>query len=161
MPDYQKGKVYCIRCNETNDVYVGSTTLKLGLRMSQHRSDYKTRHTASNRSSFEILQYPNAYIKLIELFPCDTKEQLNKREGEMIRSMDCVNKRIEGQTPKEYYDTHRDQKKVYAEIHSEKIKAYQKQYKETHKPTPEKTSEYNRRAYKKKTLQEISQSEQH
>jgi len=52
--------------------------------------------------SGEILQYPDAYIELIENFPCENKEQLNKREGEIIRSMDCVNKRIAGRTMPEY-----------------------------------------------------------
>ena len=33
MPDYQKGKIYKIISNETDDVYIGSTTQSLSLRL--------------------------------------------------------------------------------------------------------------------------------
>lgn len=99
MSDYSKGKIYAIRSHSIDKVYVGSTTQPLSKRMAEHRSCLKLNR---NRMSGEILQYPDAYIELIENFPCENKEQLNKREGEIIRSMDCVNKRIAGRTMPEY-----------------------------------------------------------
>ena len=55
--------------------------------------------------------------KLLEEFPCANKMQLNRREGELIRTMDCVNKRIEGRTLAEYYVDNKqeilEQKKQY------------------------------------------------
>lgn len=40
------------------------------------------------------MEHPDHYIELVELFPCYDKDQLEKREGEIIRSLSCVNKNI-------------------------------------------------------------------
>ena len=45
-----------------------------------------------NYSSFQIIQYEDAYIELFELHPCNNKQELEKKEGEYIRNMECVNK---------------------------------------------------------------------
>ena len=69
-------------------------------------------------TSFEILKFEDAYIELIERHPCLCREELLKREGEIIRATEnCVNKRIEGRTTKEYYRDNID-----------KIKQYEKEY---------------------------------
>lgn len=41
-------------------------------------------------------------IELVENYSCNSRSQLSKREGEIIRSTECVNKRIEGRTTSEY-----------------------------------------------------------
>ena len=48
--------------------------------------------------------FNNWYIELYEIFPCDNKEQLNKREGEIIREIATLSKNIAGRTIKEYYE---------------------------------------------------------
>ena len=48
------------------------------------------------------------YIELYEEFSCENKEQLNKREGQIIREIGTLNKRIEGRTPKEYRDSNKE-----------------------------------------------------
>ena len=63
------------------------------------------------------------YIELYEEFSCENKEQLNKREGQIIREIGTLNKRIEGRTPKEYRDSNK-------ELISEKKKIYNKNNKE-------------------------------
>jgi len=113
MPDYKNGKIYAVRSHQTEQIYIGSTTQSLSTRFAEHKCRSKTR----NCSSKEILQYPDAYIELIEEYSCDNKEQLNKKEGEHIRSNNCVNKYIAGQTDKEYRD-----------INREKMIEYQKEY---------------------------------
>jgi aspartate carbamoyltransferase regulatory subunit len=60
----------------------------------------------------------DAYIELIEYFQCDTKEELSKREGEIMRSMDCVNKCIpvNGDTienRKHYLKQYNDENRFY------------------------------------------------
>jgi hypothetical protein len=50
----------------------------------------------SSKILFE--KYDDVRIELIECFPCDNKEQLNKKEGEYIRKLDCVNRNIAGRT---------------------------------------------------------------
>jgi len=68
--------------------------------MSQHRSDFK-----GNRgwSSSELIKQGDAYIELIEAYPCNNKEELCKREGEVMRATEnTVNKQLAGRTQKQY-----------------------------------------------------------
>jgi DNA anti-recombination protein RmuC len=66
-------------------------------------------------TSFKILEYDDdAYIELIEEYPCESKMQLNKREGEVMRNTpNCVNRCIAGRTDKEYREDTREKKKEY------------------------------------------------
>ena len=41
--DYKSGKIYCIRNDINDEIYVGSTTQSLSQRMAKHRSDKKKR----------------------------------------------------------------------------------------------------------------------
>lgn len=78
--------------------------------MAAHRYAYKkwceNIDGSKYTSSFEILKYQNATIELIEAFPCRCKDELNRREGEIIKAtVDCVNRQIAGQSRKEYDDS--------------------------------------------------------
>jgi hypothetical protein len=42
--------------------------------------------------------------RIISRIFCENKEQLNKREGQIIREIGTLNKRIAGRTNKEYND---------------------------------------------------------
>jgi hypothetical protein len=117
MPDYKNGKIYAIRSHQTDLVYIGSTTQPLHKRLWGHKNEQK------NVSSKQLLCYEDAYIELIEDFPCENKEQLNKREGEIIRNTNCVNKNVAGRTQKDYYEDNKD-------TLLEKAKEYKKQNKE-------------------------------
>jgi hypothetical protein len=68
----------------------------------------------------------NFYIELYEEYPCQTKEQLNKREGEIMREISTLNLRIAGRTFQEYRETHKAEKaetdKKYKENNKEVIK---------------------------------------
>jgi len=128
MPDYKNGKIYSIRSHQTEQIYIGSTTQTLSERISQHKKISNTK----NCTSKIILQYEDAYIELIELFPCNSKEELNKKEGEHIRKNNCVNKIIAGRTKteyekdnQEYIKTHR---KEFRKNNKEHCKQQQKEY---------------------------------
>ena len=94
MPDYQKGKIYKIISNETDEVYIGSTTQTLSLRLGGHKRNYKKylNNKYSYTTSYNILKYDDVKIILIEECPCDNREQLLKREQYYIDNMDCINK---------------------------------------------------------------------
>jgi len=102
--DYSKGKIYTIRSYSTDDVYIGSTCSTLTKRLSEHKAHYETwlKKGFSYTTSFEVLKYGDAYIELVEECACENKQQLNRREGEIIRSMPCVNKVVAGRTKAEY-----------------------------------------------------------
>jgi hypothetical protein len=106
--EFQNGKIYTIRSHQTNKYYIGSTNQKtLSQRLGKHRSCYNiylNNNTRGYISSFEILQYTDHYIELLELYPCNTKAELHRKEGELIREFksDVVNIQIAGRTQAEY-----------------------------------------------------------
>ena len=134
--DYANGKIYTIRSYQTDDIYIGSTTQTLTKRLSSHKMKFKNWENGKNRrtSSFEIIKYDDAYIELLELFPCSSKLELHRREGQLIREMDCVNKRVEGRTKKEYCEENKDKIKMknqkYREANKDKIKMTNQKYRE-------------------------------
>ena len=122
MPTYANGKIYTIRSRSRPDlVYVGSTTQPLSVRLGKHKSQTTT--------SRQIIDIGDAYIELYENHPCSNREELNRREGEVIRSMECVNRRIEGRSTQEYHREHREEisswQQLYYTNNKDKIKQYQ------------------------------------
>ena len=96
MPDYQKGKIYTIRNkNDTNLIYVGSTCDKyLSNRMGHHKQDSK--RNPYNHFYKKIEDWSDWYIELYENFPCNDKNELTKREGEVIREIGTLNMKNAG-----------------------------------------------------------------
>ena len=140
MPDYSKGKIYAIRAPGTDDVYIGSTTVSLSTRMAQHRCKFNRRETGkySNTRSSQLLEREGAYIGLIEEYACANKEQLKRREGEVIRATpNTVNKQMPGRTRAEvcaaYNETHKEELIAYRKANKEKKAAYDKLYREKRK----------------------------
>jgi hypothetical protein len=133
MPDYSKGKVYTLRSYQTDEIYIGSSINTLPKRLGEHKKKYNmwNNGTYPYVTSFEILKYDDYYIELLEDYPCNSKAELEKREGELIRSMNCVNKLIIGRTQKEYREDNKDiireQRKEYRENNKEKLKEVDKQ----------------------------------
>ena len=109
---YSKSKIYMISDKSYTERYIGSTVETLSARMAKHRNHYRHYKNGLERpiSAFLIFDkfgIENCVIELIQEVPCETKEQLRRIEGEYIRKMECVNKRIECRTDKEYYNDNR------------------------------------------------------
>ena len=124
---YERGKIYAIKSYLTEQVYVGSTCeINLSSRMAQHRSGFRkyTRIGGSCTTSRLILQHGDAYIELLELFPCNTKDELLKREGHHIRNTNCVNKIMPGRTPLEYRIDNAESIKQWRIDNAESIKQW-------------------------------------
>ncbi len=68
------------------------------------------------------------YIELLEDFPCESIEQLCKREGLCIKQIGTLNLKISGRTKNEYNEDNKDkikeQKKEYYELNKDKFKEY-------------------------------------
>jgi hypothetical protein len=100
MPDYQKAKIYAIMSPHTTDVYIGSTCQELNDRYAKHKYDSKSNNCTSNK----IINFGDAYIHLVEEYPCNTQQELFIKEGEYIRNtLFCINRQVAGRTNKEYY----------------------------------------------------------
>jgi len=135
--DYSLGKIYKLVSNQTDDVYIGSTSQKLlSKRLVGHRRSYKEwlrlGDKSKNMTSYEILKYGDCQIILFEDFPCENKYQLEARERYYIENNKCVNKVIPTRSKKEYIEQNRDKisntHKLYYRKHAEQIKNYQKVY---------------------------------
>ena len=142
---YAGGKIYSIRSPQTDKYYIGSTCLELCKRLYSHRKNYEynVRNKRTYTTSYEIIKYEDHYIELIELYPCTTKAELLKREGELQRlhKDDIVNNNIAGRGRAEYKEEHKEETKTYNKQHYQDIKVYHKEYRETHK---DKIKEYQR-----------------
>ena len=149
MPNYQISKIYKIINDVNTNFYIGSTSQKyLCTRMAHHR------HKHNNCMSKKIgVDLKECFIILVENFPCNTKEELLKRERYYIEKykkegLNIVNKYIPLRTGPEYYqdtkEKHKKECKKYRETHKEKIKAKTKIWREKNK---EKIKEQRKKFY--------------
>ena len=125
MPDYQQGKIYLIWSPTSMDVYIGSTCKKLNRRLDGHKRDI------SSIASKQILVLGNAEIELIELYPCNSRRELEERERWYIENvLYCINKRVPARNGRESY-------KVWYEKNKHKLdrKEYMKAYYDKNKLT--------------------------
>ena len=149
-----KGFIYVIRSHQTEDIYYGSTKQRLSQRIGEHRRNYY-RYIEGQygyTSSYDIVQFDDAYIELVEEVEYENRDVLLAREGFHIRNNKCVNKLITGRTRKEYQEEHKKHiqviRKKYHEEHKEErnersktwrkenkidVSDYNKQYHEEHK----------------------------
>lgn len=174
MPDYSNGKIYTIRNrNDDTKIYVGSTIQPLYKRFYKHKS--KSKQCMNYLLYKEVNNdWTNWYIELYENYPCNSKEELLKREGEVIRLIGTLNMIIAGRDKKEYrienidkikemnqhyyienMDKIKELHKQYKVANADKIKEYKKQYQ---KENAEKINEYNR-LYRLKKKEEKSQQD--
>ena len=132
MPtNYRNGKIYRIVCNVTGLIYVGSTCQTLSQRLTKHRGYYKELLANPEKkvsTSVKVISGGDYDIVLLEKCPCDSKEELHKRERHYIESIECVNKIIPGRSIKEYRKMYQKENK---EAIAEYTKVYQKENKET------------------------------
>ena len=87
------GKIYTIKSKETDLMYIGSTFEPLSKVLIRHKEEYKwyLRGRDIDAYPFELVKYKDAYIELLEDYPCENENQLRKRKEELIRENKCVN----------------------------------------------------------------------
>lgn len=128
---YNNGKIYKIVDVGYNHCYYGSTVQPLSKRMMTHRSIYtlfKNGGITAKPSAcdiFDIYGLENCKIELVELFPCNSKEELRKKEGEYIKNNECINKHVAGRSQKDYKNDNREhinmKKREWQSKHKERI----------------------------------------
>jgi hypothetical protein len=133
MPNYSNGKIYTIRFHNSNEIYIGSTTQSLGVRFGEHKR-------RNNSAVYRLINdkydgnWSLCYYELHENYSCNNKEELCRKEGEVIllfkndENYDCINCRIECRTDKEYYieniEKIKEKQKIYYENNIDKKKEY-------------------------------------
>ena len=142
MSDYSKGKIYRIWDNGFNKCYIGSTINTLSKRMGGHRAKYKqyksgNHHYITLFRLFDEYDVSNCKIELLENCPCNSKEELEAREGQHQRDNECINKIIAGRTPEQYRAENeaviKQRKKQYYDNNKELIAESGKEYRENNK----------------------------
>ena len=153
MVNYLASKIYTVRCRNDNSlIYVGSTTCKLTDRFSQHKNG--TNLTTLNRYIKDNCNgdWSNWYIELHEEFSCRNKEELLKREGEVIREIATINKNIAGRTKKEWYLDNSDKvSKQHKEYYTNNTDKISKQHKEYYTNNTDKILEQKKQYYNENT----------
>lgn len=170
MPDYSKGVIYTIRCRyDTSLIYVGSTICALCKRWGGHKSKcFNPNFKGYNMILYQKIRetsWNDFYIELYEKYPCNDREELEKREGEVIREIGTLNKNkrvmnVEELKKKNYEqndfqtsfvcgEKEKQKRKEYYEQNKKKIAEQQKQYREANK---EKIKQY-REDHKEKIKQ--------
>jgi len=123
MPNYQNGKIYTIRCrNDDTLIYVGSTTTTLSKRIAEHR------YASVSNNKIKLYNKVNNnwedwYIELYAECPCNSKEELCKREGEVIREIGTLNSKISGRNVKEWRNEYNQKPEV-----KQRMKEWSRQY---------------------------------
>ena len=131
MVNYGNGKIYKIEDLAGEMCYIGSTTKDyLSKRMVDHRYKYNewlNGRLKTNLSVFRIFeQYgiDRCRIGLIELFPCETRDELLMREAHYITKLECVNKNIPMRTHEQsvihYQEYHQEYNKLHVEVKKQK-----------------------------------------
>lgn len=145
MVNYQNGKIYTIRNqNDPSLIYVGSTSNTLSQRLNSHKQQSKCKYQIPFYQQIE--DWSDWYIELYENYPCNNKEELNKREGEIIRQIGTLNKVIAGRTQKERYVEDKERinqvQREYREKNRERLREGYRKFREKHR---ERLKEVNRK----------------
>ena len=140
MPDYNNGKIYCIRNVLDNGKYYGSTVEPLEIRWRKHKCSCRKNESKQNYPIYKKMNelgLNNFFIELVEEFPCNNKMELEAREKHWIKQDGNINKTIPTRTYKEWCEDNKEylqeQKKEYRENNKEYLKEQKKEYYEDKK----------------------------
>ena len=178
---YQHGKIYRLVCEDSH-FYIGSTVTSLEKRFGCHLYSIKHRMYDGKYAHLYTIPINEIYIELVEQFPCETREQLRKRENDhIIRYKDhplCLNtyrayreeddkKQYDAayyrnnresikKAQQQYYEENREKILTYhvryREEHPDRVAAYQASYKASHRTELAE----KQRAYAKEHQEELS-----
>jgi hypothetical protein len=121
-----KGFIYEIKCNETDEVYIGSTIKSLKDRMRIHTQN-------KNCSSIQIIERNNYQVNILEYVDCNELKDLRIRERFYYDKVNCINKVKPYSSIEEKKEAYKLYQKQYREKNKEKAKEYNQQYREINK----------------------------
>ena len=165
--DFQKGKIYFIGNFQDNDIYIeiGHTTQTLKRRFQKHKDSIKVEKLKHRKLYTKMIELgvEHFYIEEIEKCPCNSIDELEKRERHYILERQPVlNIQIPQRTMEEWkqdkkehlqeYEKQRhlnnpraEYRREYREEKRDELDEYNKQYREKN---PEYFKEYNHQYYK-------------
>jgi len=139
--DFSKAKIYKLKSLKGDEIYIGSTCGELNTRLWHHNHSSNKKYTQKQCASKVLYEkYDDIKIELIENWPCENKDELNKRERYHIENTpNCINKNLPGQTWQERWEKNKEHNiikhKEWLENNKNKIKEYLEETKEHRKET--------------------------
>ena len=130
------GKIYKLTTNNTDDIYIGSTTKCIEERLRQHIKDYNTYINGFKSyylSSYNVVRHDDVKTELLYDGMFNSRAEMLEMEGEFIRTTPhCINKEIAGRSHKQYLEEHKEQietkRKEYYQKNRESILEKKKEY---------------------------------
>ena len=120
---------YKIVSSNTDKVYIGSTGKTLNERLSGHKHEYKKfqERKTDYTSSFEILEFKDYSIQLIESKECETKQNRGIIEGyHILNNPTAVNKYMPGRTKQQWISENKQQTSEYQKRYYQNNREYVK-----------------------------------
>lgn len=147
MNKYHSGKIYKIISNETDKIYIGSTTEQtVAKRLAKHKSNFKDwlrDNTNTYTSSYELFKLGDVSIILLESYNCENKDELTSREQYYIDlNKDIVVNKIlkPSKRTKQMIEEYQSQ---YYQDNKEKLDTYsKKRYQDNKETLDKKNKEY-------------------
>ena len=130
-------RIYFIKNNINNLLYIGSTMRDINERLKEHKRDINKYPTFKLYKAMKEFNEENFYIILIEELEVDTIQDLRRREGEYIRPVKpTLNKNIAGRDTKQYQIDNKESLNIYRKLYYRKyrrdnydtLKQYRKDY---------------------------------
>ena len=138
MANYKNGKIYKIESDVSNKIYIGSTTQPtVAHRLASHvrnNKSHKKRIKHGGCSSYSILDEGSYTCTLIEMVPCECKDELSAREAYFIKqyrnddAYECVNIITPLRSPIEYAREHKKERKIYYDENKERLLSHKREY---------------------------------
>jgi group I intron endonuclease len=119
---YKEGKIYKIVNDVDGKIYIGSTCSKFNKRRNEHVSLAKKKPNRPVYAHFNTIGWETFKLVLIELYPCNSKMELEKRERYWIEQL---KPELNVHLPTR---NHIESCKNYRNNNKEKSKAYAAQY---------------------------------
>jgi hypothetical protein len=92
---YADGRIFKLIDNTNGNVFIGGTIRNLCQRVANFKSKYRSYLKNSTNKyllEFEIIKNNNYSIELVEMCPCNNKDELNKQIYKHIAINECINK---------------------------------------------------------------------
>lgn len=84
---YKNAKIYAIRSPNTDEFYIGSTCSPLHKEFYRKKSEYNSwrKGRIGACACRSVMESGEAYIELIEKYPCEDRDEMIRRRGEIQR----------------------------------------------------------------------------
>jgi len=129
---YKDGKIYKLVNSVDSNIYVGSTRVTLEIRLTIHRGHARQHRYRNNKvyTHLNSIGWDKIEIKLIEVYPCNSKKELFKREQYW---QDKLNPKLNANKASVSYEDNLERMRHYWANNKESLSVKSKQYREKNK----------------------------